>query len=124
MKGCATIVAAIFVASLGVAGVTWVTDSCTIYIGSHNANVTLQGWGSHGACQQIENSGASTFASVIHVLTFGRVDARPHEGSPSGNVICDGWNGWQRYTVRDYGGLLGLNYYGHQLCTGLQKAHP
>lgn len=123
MKSCAIVVATLFVVTLAVAGVTWVTDSCTIYMGSHNANLTLQGWGSGGTCQQIEHSGVSTFAKIVNALTLGRVDARPRLGTPAGDTICDGWNGWQRYTVRDYGGTLGLNFYGHQLCGQLQKGH-
>src|SRR5207248_3064189 len=100
---------ALILAAVGV--VTWATDTCTLYVGGHNANLTLQGWGSESTCQAAEHSGANKALRVVSVLTLGGVNETLREGSPSGDVICSGWDGRVRYTIRDQG-FTGLNFFG------------
>ena len=118
MKGCGCIGAAVAIAIAcgGIGAITWYTDTCTLYVGGRNANLTLQGWGSGSACRQAESSSANEAFSVVRVLTLGAVDASLHEGAPSGDVVCDGWDGHVRYTVRDYG-ITGLNVVGQAWCS-------
>ena len=91
---------------VGVAAATWVTDTCTEYVGSFAVNMTLQGWGSSAACQQSEGSTINRLASGLAVLTLGRISGNLHSGSPSGAIICEGWTGLVHYTVRDSTGLF------------------
>lgn len=122
MKTCAGVFLTLILGGFGVGFFTWTSDTCTVYMGSHNANMTLQGWGSRATCQSIENSGTNDFFKGVNLLTLGIVDERAHEGTPQGDVICEGWDHYVHYTIRDYGGLLGLNAIGHGLCSSLQSS--
>ncbi|HEX6508666.1 MAG TPA: hypothetical protein VF221_13640, partial [Chloroflexota bacterium] len=73
--------------------VTWFSDSCTVQMGNQNANLTLQGWGSKTACQEMENNAANTVMKVLDVFSLGRVDFATHEAAPSGTEVCSGWDG-------------------------------
>lgn len=119
VKAIASALSALLVAGAAVGAVTWFSDSCTVYMGGHNANLSLQGWGSNATCQSIENSGANAAFKALNLVTFGLVDERAHEGTPQGDVICDGWVRAVHYTVRDYGGLFGTDSVGHALCKSL-----
>jgi hypothetical protein len=103
---------------------TWTSDSCTLYLG--NANLTMQGWGSKSACQQIVSSNSAhlaNFASIVERFFTSGLYGGPtvHEGAPSGDTVCDGWDAYLHYTVRDHG-ITGLNVIGHSLCDSLRSA--
>jgi hypothetical protein len=121
MKRVACSLLILLLCSTGVVAFTWAVDTCTVYMGSHNANLTLQGWGSNATCQATEHSTTNTLMEGLDILTLGGVDVRTHEGTPQGDVICAGWLHLVHYTVRDYGGLFDLNFYGNQLCSSLEN---
>jgi hypothetical protein len=121
MKRLAFSLMILLLSGTGVLAVTWTADNCTVYMGSHNANLTLQGWGSNTTCQATEHNATNTLMEGLDILTLGGVNFHAHEGTPQGDVICAGWLHMVHYTVRDYGGRLGLNLIGNQLCSNLEK---
>jgi hypothetical protein len=120
--------------SAGAGAVVWASDSCTMQVGTHNANITLTGFFSKAVCQKVETSaqnrelgflgdvvqGLSQFPVVGGV--FGAVgSAQFHDSSPGGDVICTGWYRqarWVVITVRDQGVF---DSYGNAMCGSLSK---
>ncbi|MGC2192649.1 MAG: hypothetical protein WA751_09980 [Candidatus Dormiibacterota bacterium] len=104
-----------------VGGVTWATNSCTMQVGGHNANITLQGWASEATCTQVETSNVNRLAGLVGDVTDGLLSVSWRAGTPGGDVICSGWKGFTNYTVRDFG-VTGLDVIGHALCSDLQAS--
>lgn len=122
LTGCITVVLVLGVVGVAVAAVTWYSNSCTMRVGTFNANVTLQGWGSESTCQSVESNGANQVGGFLErIATFGLVSTSWQPGSPDGTVICSGWKGVLHYTVRDYG-LTGADIVGHALCSSLSAS--
>jgi hypothetical protein len=118
----------------GAGAVVWASDTCTMQMGTQNANITLTGFFSKAVCQKVEGSAQNQVLGVLgdgeQVLSklpgigliFGAVGtAQFHDGPPSGGVICTGWYRqarWVVVTVRDQGLL---DYYGKAMCGSLNK---
>jgi hypothetical protein len=119
----------------GAGAVVWASDTCTMQMGTQNANITLTGFFSKQVCQNIEGSPRNKvlgfLGDVDRVLShvpgvggtiFGAVGtAQFHDGSPSGDVICTGWPRdarWVVVTVRDQGIL---DIYGKSMCGSLNS---
>jgi len=130
-----------FVGSAGAGAVVWATDTCTMQVGSHNANITLTGFFSKAVCQNVEassqNQKAGFLADVVQgVAKFvdtatgtgfaGAVagelgSVQFHDGSPGGNTVCTGWYRearWVVVTVRDLGDF---DRYGNAMCKSLNS---
>lgn len=128
IAGCLTLAGLSVAVPAGAVGATWYTDNCTVQFGNHNANLTFQGWGAGGACRDWENSATNKVLHAIGLIggaahdlgipLLGAADVHAHDGVAAGPTICDGWDGYRRYTVRDYGGL-GLNVIGRAVCSTL-----
>jgi hypothetical protein len=120
---------------VGAGAVVWASDTCTMQMGSQNANMTLTGFFSKQVCQHVEASTENKVAGVLGDIDkalskipgiggaiFGAIGtAQFHDGSPSGQVICTGWPRearWVVVTIRDQGIL---DYYGHQMCDSLNS---
>jgi hypothetical protein len=120
----------------GAGAVVWASDTCTMQMGSQNANITLTGFFSKQVCQNVEGSTQNKVLGVLgdvdrilsHVpgvggIIFGAVGtAQFHDGSPSGQVICTGWPRevrWVVVTVRGQGFFGG--YYGKKMCGSLNS---
>jgi hypothetical protein len=107
------------VVALGVGGVTWATDSCTVF--EQGANLTMQGWGSNEACNGMVNGDLNKTFEVLHILSLGALDVAAHEGTPTGETICTGWDGDIQYTIRDQGLF---HIYGHLWCHFMPNTKP
>ena len=119
----------------GAGAVVWASDTCTMQMGTQNADIALTGFFSKQVCQNVERSTQNKVLGVLgdvdRVLSklpvvgkiFGAVGtAQFHDGSPSGQVICTGWPRelrWVVVTVRGQG-LFG-GYYGHKMCGSLNS---
>ena len=86
------------VGTTGAGAVVWTSDSCTMRMGTQNANITLTGFFSKQVCQNVEGSTQNKVLGVLgdadRVLSqlpvvgriFGEVGTAPfHDGSPSGD---------------------------------------
>lgn len=117
---------------VGAGAVVWANDTCTLQMGSQNANITLTGFFSKEVCQQVEGSSQNKIAGILGDIEQGLSKlpvvggiigavgtAQFHDGSPSGEIICTGWPRqarWVVVTVRDQGVL---DYYGNEMCDTL-----
>lgn len=116
LTGCITVVLVLGVVGVAVAAGTWYSNSCTMRVGSFNANVTLRGWGSEAICQNVEANSVNQVGGLLeHILTFGIVSTEWQPGVPDGAVVCSGWKGAIQYTVQDTGGQI----FGRELCSTL-----
>ena len=122
------------VGTAGAGAVVWTNDTCTMQMGTQNANITLTGFFSKQVCQNVESSSQNKVLGILgdadRVLSklpvvggiFGAVGtAQFHDGSPSGGVICTGWlrqARWVVVTVRDQGIL---DIYAKSMCGSLNS---
>ncbi len=122
------------VGSAGAGAVVWTTDTCTMQMGTQNANITLTGFFSKQVCQNVEGSTQNKVLGILgaadRVLSkfplvggiFGAVGtAQFHDGTPSGDVICTGWlreARWVVVTIRDQGVF---DTYGNAMCGSLKS---
>jgi|HubBroStandDraft_6_1064221.scaffolds.fasta_scaffold00015_123 hypothetical protein len=119
----------------GAGAVVWASDTCTMQMGSQNADITLQGFFSKQVCQAVEGSTENRVVGFLgdvdkvlsHIpgiggIVFGAVGtAQFHDGSPSGQLICTGWPRqarWVVVTVRDQGIF---DIYGKSMCSSLNS---
>jgi hypothetical protein len=104
---------------VGVGGVTWAADNCTVY--EQAANLTMQGWGSNEACSGIVDGKINKALEVLHILSLGSINVAAHEGAPTGDTICSGWDGDIEYTIRDQGLF---HIIGHLWCHQMPNTKP
>jgi hypothetical protein len=107
------------VIAAGIGGVTWASDSCTVF--EKGANLTMQGWGSKEACNGIVNGTPNKIAEIIGAATLGVIGLAAHEGTPTGEMICTGWDGDIQFTIRDQGLF---HYVGHLWCHFMPNTKP
>ena len=112
--------AILVVVTLGIAGITWASDGCTVF--QQGSNLTMRGWGSTEACNGIVNSDVNQVAGVLHILSGGLISGA-HEGAPTGATICSGWDGDIQYTIRDQG-FTHLYILGHAWCHYMPNTKP
>lgn len=123
--------------SVGAAAVVWATDTCTMQVGTYNANITLTGFYSKAVCNNVERSAQNKVLGVLGVVGKDFADKVPlsgglfryfvgsaqfHDSSPTGNEVCTGWYRqarWAVITVRDQSNT-GLDVLGNRMCNSLK----
>ena len=111
LKGIGCLIGAFAVlvlAGAGVGAVTWNSDTCTV--DTIGASITLQGWGSNQACQDLLHSKLSDAVNILHSLGgvgglmsgvpgVGDLLSGSSLGSPYSVQNCTGWDKYIHYTV-------------------------
>jgi hypothetical protein len=122
------------VGTAGAGAVVWTNDTCTMQMGTQNANLTLTGFLSKQVCQSVEGSTQNKLAGLLgnadRALSklpvvgglFGALGTPEfHDSSPGGPIVCTGWlreARWVVVTVRDQG-LFDI--YGKSMCGSLKS---
>ena len=122
------------VGTAGAAAIVWTNDTCTMQMGTQNANITLTGFFSKQVCENVEGSTQNKLAGVLGdadralstlPVVGGLIGAigspEFHGGSPDGPIVCTGWlreARWVVVTVRDQGVL---DIYGKSMCGSLNS---
>jgi hypothetical protein len=115
LKGLGCLIAVfalLLVGGAGVGAVTWNSDTCTV--DTIGASITLEGWGSNQACQDILHSKLSDAVNILHFVggVGGLIEGIPGVGSIMGSSglgspysvqNCTGWDKDIHYTVAHEG---------------------
>jgi hypothetical protein len=111
----------------GIGAITWYSDTCTV--DTSGASLTLQGWGSADACQDIINSKTNDVMQILH-WTSGGIVGDSAMGSPYSVENCEGWDGSLHYSVSHESVTENPlrwaegNVEGHLFCSRMPSTNP